>query len=188
MNTNACKLILLLFVFTLWCQPSAGQIYNSGTVSDALSAVQKAVLIPDFKDNSVVATQSSPFPGAISEDTAEQKILSTTPKSSPPGKILVSVIKSNHGLIEIHGSERIKKYDVYTLTRPSRLVIEINNAVSIAGDSSVPINKFGISSARFENNPKYLRIIFDAAQGRILPYRIEESKPSLNIIVTTPAP
>jgi hypothetical protein len=58
--------------------------------------------------------------------------------------------------------------------------------VSRFGDSTVLIDKFGIAHAHFENHPKFLRIYFDSAQGRILPYRIEESNPSLNIIIKIP--
>jgi hypothetical protein len=182
------KRILLLLVLSLsfWSESPAGM--GTGVIDRSAQEPD----VPVIKDHS----PASEIRLAAAADLSQKfEPDSTLPKPSvnppaeqkvPSGKILVSVIKTNHGLIEIHGSERIVKYDVYTLTRPSRLVIEIKNAVSRDGDITIPINKFGISNARFENTPKFLRIIFDAAQGRILPYKIEESNPSLNIIGTTP--
>ena len=177
--------LLLILVLSSWRESPA----DMGT--DVIDRSAQGSDVPVITDHSLpseirlAATDlsqkfepDSTLPKPFANPPAEQKV--------PSGKILVSVIKTNHGLIEIHGSERIIKYDVYTLTRPSRLVIEIKNAVSRDGDITIPINKFGISNARFENTPKFLRIIFDASQGRIFPYKIEESNPSLNIIGTAP--
>jgi hypothetical protein len=180
-------LLLLVLSLSLWSESPAGM----GT-----GVIDRSVQGPDVrvtKDHSPPSEIQLAAAADLSQDF-EPYYTPPKPSANPPveqkafpsGRILVSVIKTTHGLIEIHGSERIVKYDVYTLTRPSRLVIEIKNAVSRDGDITIPINKFGISNARFENTPKFLRIIFDASQGRILPYKIEESNPSLNIIGTTP--
>lgn len=121
--------------------------------------------------------QKSPSQNASADSEAD-------PSEIPLGKILVTELKVENVSIEIHAEERIEDYNVFTLTGPSRLVIEISNAVFRLGTNSMVINKFGISAARFEHHPKFLRIFLDAESGRILPYRIEETDASLNIILT----
>jgi hypothetical protein len=191
---NKSKLIFLLLALTSWFEIAAAQPGRSGIALDAIPATQQSESNADFPESSSPANSTVTPPSVI---FPKYKSGSDAPKPTakpdgnvttvPPGRIVVSVIKTNHGLIEIHSSERIKKYNVYTLTSPSRLVVEINNAVSRFGDSSVLIDKFGIAHAHFENNPKFLRIYFDSAQGRILPYRVEESNPSLNIFLKSPS-
>lgn len=179
-------LLLLVLVLSSWRESPAGM--GTGVIDRSARGLVVPV-ITDHSPPSEIRLAAAELSRKLEPDSTSPKPSANPPadpKALPSGKILISVIKTNHGLIEIHGSERIIKYDVYTLTRPSRLVIEIRNAVSRDGDITIPINKFGISNARFENTPKFLRIIFDASQGRILPYKIEESNPSLNIIGTTP--
>ena len=89
-------------------------------------------------------------------------------------------------MIEIIATESIKDYKIFTLTEPSRLVIDIPNAVSSFKLENISIDKLGIGAVRFESNPDYLRIFLDATQWRILPYRVEVADKSLKIIITTP--
>lgn len=112
--------------------------------------------------------------------------LTAETKETPLGRILVSGLNVDDNMIEIFASERIRDYNVFTLTEPSRLVIDIPNAVSGFNLKSIRIDKLGIATVRFESHPEYLRIFLDAAQWRILPYRVEESDKSLKIIITTP--
>jgi outer membrane beta-barrel protein len=112
--------------------------------------------------------------------------LAAETKDKPLGKILVNGLNVDDNMIEIIATERIRDYKVFTLTDPSRLVVDISNAVSGFKLKNIRIDKLGIATVRFENNPEFLRIFLDATQWRILPYRVEESEKSLKIIITTP--
>lgn len=103
---------------------------------------------------------------------------------APSGKIMVTGICIRDNTVEIQASERLRKYSVFTLPQPSRLVIDINNAASGFREGLIRTNRQGIAAVRFENYPEFLRIFLDAGQGRILPYRVEESDPCLKIIMT----
>ena len=89
-------------------------------------------------------------------------------------------------IIEIQAAERIRGYKVFTLTEPSRLVIDIPNGVSGPKLENMRIDRLGIATVRYESHPEYLRIFLDSTQGRILPYRVEETDKSLKIIITNP--
>ncbi len=102
----------------------------------------------------------------------------------PSGKIAVTGICLRESAVEIQAGERIRKYGVFTLAQPSRLVIDISNAASGFKAGTIRTNRLGIAAVRFENYPEFLRIFLDAGQGRILPYRVEESDPCLRIIMT----
>ncbi len=135
-------------------------------------------------------SQEQAFPTPSPEPEPKSPATNTSPDSLIEsaevalGKIPVTELKVENVSIEIHAEERIEDYKIYTLTGPSRLVIEISNAVFRPGTNNMVINKFGISTARFEQHPKFLRIFLDAVYGRIIPYRIEETDASLNIILT----
>ena len=107
----------------------------------------------------------------------------TTP---PPGKIIVTGLKVEGNELEIIASDRIVDYKIVTLSEPSRLVIDIPNAVSGFRSSTLLIRKLGIHTVRFESYPEFLRIYLDAAQGRLIPYRIEETARGLKVVVTNP--
>lgn len=126
----------------------------------------------------------SPEPEQKSPATNKSSDSETESADFAVGKILVTDLTVENVSIEIRAEERIEDYTIYTLTGPSRLVIEISNAVFRLGTNNVVINKFGISNARFEHHPKFLRIFLDAVYGRIIPYRIEETDASLNIILS----
>jgi len=102
----------------------------------------------------------------------------------PSGKIFVTGLCFKDNALEILASERIRKYDVFTLSQPSRLVIDISNAASGFKAKFIQANRLGIARVRFESYPDYLRMFLDAEQGLILPYRVEETDGSLKIIIT----
>jgi hypothetical protein len=104
--------------------------------------------------------------------------------TAPAGKVLISGLNVEQNGLEIVASERIRDYRVLTLTQPSRLVIEIPNGVSGFTEKSVAVNRLGIATVSFENSPDLQRIILEGAQGRLIPYRIQETAKGLKVIVT----
>lgn len=134
-----------------------------------------------------VATPAAPPPpppvaaAPVVEETPSCWMADTT--EAPAGKILVTGLCVRDNALEILSSERIRKYEIFTLAQPSRLVADIGNAAS-GFKNVIPINSLGIATVRFETYPETLRIFLNAGQGRILPYRVEETDTSLRIIMT----
>ena len=104
----------------------------------------------------------------------------------PEGKILVVGYKVVDNSLEIIATDKVKNYKVYTLAQPSRLVIDITDGLNGFRTNSILIRRLGIATVRMEDTPDYLRIILDAAQENLLPYRIEETEKGLKVIVTKP--
>ena len=99
---------------------------------------------------------------------------------------MINGLKAEQNTIEIQASGPIRDYSLITLSDPSRLVIDIPNAVSGFKQQSIPIDKYGIAMLRFERHQDFLRVYLDATQWRIIPYRLEESDTGLKIIITNP--
>ncbi len=102
------------------------------------------------------------------------------------GKILITGMRVDKNEFEIIASRPIRDYKLFTLSQPSRLVIDIPNGESGFVLKKVVIDRLGIATVRFESYADYLRIFFDAAQGRLIPYRVKETATGLKIIVTGP--
>jgi hypothetical protein len=116
----------------------------------------------------------------------EQNIWLAEETRAPAGKNLITGLKIEGNGLEIMAKERITDYKIFTLPQPSRLVIDISNTVSGFRASSIQLNRLGIAAVRFESYPDYLRIFLDGAEGRMIPYRVEETDKGLKIIVTNP--
>jgi OOP family OmpA-OmpF porin len=116
----------------------------------------------------------------------EQNVWLAEESRAPAGKNLLTGLKIEGNGLEIMAKERITDYKIFTLPQPSRLVIDISNTVSGFRASSITLNRLGIAAVRFESYPDYLRIYLDGAEGRMIPYRVEETDKGLKIMVTTP--
>ena len=143
-------------------------------VSPAVKEVVPAAVAP-----SAVSETKEPVLEEPSIWQAENTIASA-------GKILITGMRADKNEFELIGSEPIRNYKLFTLSQPSRLVVDIANGESGFILKKVVVNRLGIATVRFESYPDYLRIFFDAAQGRMIPYRIEETASGLKIIVTGP--
>lgn len=105
--------------------------------------------------------------------------------TAPEGKIMVTGIRIDRNALEIIATGRIGNYKVFTLSQSSRLVIDIPNAVSGFEANRIPIHNLGIAAVRLWSYPDYLRVVLDAEQSELLPYRIEGTEKGLKIIVMT---
>jgi hypothetical protein len=153
----------------------------------ALSPVDKSTT--DYWQNTLVTVGlyyqfgGAPKPAPLVE---EQNTWLAEETRAPAGKNLLTGLKIEGNGLEIMAKERITDYKIFTLPQPSRLVIDISNTVSGFRASSIELNRLGIAAVRFESYPDYLRIYLDGAEGRMIPYRIEETDKGLKIMVTTP--
>lgn len=138
---------------------------------------------PEAVSPAVVVQQSVPEPQTTQEGPTSWQAENTTASA---GKILITGMRVNKNEFEIIATKPIRDYKIFTLSQPSRLVADIANGESGFMLKQVIINRLGVATVRFESYPDYLRIYFDAAQGRMIPYRVEETDRGLKIIVTEP--
>ena len=154
---------------------TAGLTFQFGGSKPVSPAVEpSAAPVPEQSAPSVTVPRADENPSCWMADSTDR----------PSGKILVNGLCFRENALEILASEQIRKYDVFTLSQPSRLVIDISNAASGFKAKFIQTNHLGIAKIRFESYPDYLRIFLDAVQGLILPYRVEETGGSMKIIIT----
>ena len=137
---------------------------------------------------------SSPTPAPITESPSVPSFpVSEGPTSwqaektvVPEGKILITGLKIEQNALEIVATERIKDFTIFTLTEPSRLIIDIDRGLNGFRAKSITIKKIGISTVNFVDYSDHVRLTIDPTQGRMLPYRAEETDQGLKVIVTSP--
>jgi outer membrane beta-barrel protein len=129
----------------------------------------------------IEAPLPAPVPEAPLTLTAEKPEM-----AAPEGTIVLTGITIDKDSLEIVTTKHIGAYKTFTLSQPSRLVIDVADAANGLGVKRIPVHRFGITAVRFGTHPDFLRIVLDAAQGKLLPYRIEETAKGLKIIMTNP--
>ena len=131
---------------------------------------------------------AEPEPKMVKEEPVQvaPMILKAENTVAPAGKSLITEMRVDKNEIEIIASVPIRDYKLFTLTEPSRLVIDISKGASGFTLEKIAINRLGVATVRFESYPDYLRIFFDSVQGKMLPYRVEETAKGLKIIITGP--
>ena len=103
------------------------------------------------------------------------------PLKAPAGKIILTGVTIDKNGVDMTTSGTVKKFNIFTLTQPSRLVIDVYGAVNGLDVSRAVVNRFGLQSVRFGHHPDYLRIVLDAAREELLPYRASITKTGLRI-------
>ena len=145
---------------------------QSGRVADASLAVRDA-------------SPAAADPSAAQAKTSES-LWRPEEAISSPGKVAITGVGAGNGVLEITATGRLVDYKIVTLAQPSRLAIDIDNAVSGFKAKSIPVNRMGLTTVRFEGYPGYLRIFLDAKEGKLLPYRFAETPKGLKIMLTSP--
>jgi opacity protein-like surface antigen len=102
----------------------------------------------------------------------------------PAGKIMITGMRIEGNALVITATRRIVHYKAFSLSQPSRLILDMTNTVNGMGTNKIQIRKLGIASVRFGTYPDSLRLVLDAEQSELLPYRIEETENGLKIIIT----
>lgn len=135
-----------------------------------------------------VAPSEAPLPAPVPEApltlTAEKPEVAAA--EVPAGTIILTGITIDKNSLEIVTTRHIGAYKTFTLSQPSRLVIDVAGAANGLGVKRMPVHRLGITAVRIGKHPDFLRIVLDAAQGKLLPYRIEETGKGLKIIMTNP--
>ncbi len=104
----------------------------------------------------------------------------------PAGKVMITGMKIEGNALVITATGRIVNYKVFSLSQPSRLVLDLRQTVNGMGTNKITVHKLGIASVRFGSYPNSLRIVLDAEQTQLFPYRIQETENGLKIIMTPP--
>jgi hypothetical protein len=104
----------------------------------------------------------------------------------PAGKIMITGMKIEGNALVLTATGRLVNYKVFSLSQPSRLVLDLGQTVNGMGTDKVTVHKLGIAAVRFGSYPDALRVVLDSEQTQLFPYRIQEMENGLKIIMTPP--
>ncbi|MDD2320435.1 MAG: outer membrane beta-barrel protein [Geobacteraceae bacterium] len=104
----------------------------------------------------------------------------------PAGKTMITGMKIEGDALVIKTAGRTVNYRPFSLSQPSRLVLDMANTINGMGTNKILVYKLGIATVRFGGHQDSLRVVLDAEQSELFPYRIEEIENGLKIIVTAP--
>lgn len=124
-----------------------------------------------------------PLPAPIDEGPTSWE---GTVSRVPAGKVMITGMRIEGNALIINATGPLTNYKVFSLSQPSRLILDLANTVNGMGTDKIAIRKLGIASVRFGSYPDSLRMVLDAEQSELLPYRIEEIENGLKIIMTSP--
>jgi len=102
----------------------------------------------------------------------------------PAGKIMITSMKIEGNALVLTTTGRVANYRVFSLAQPSRLILDMANAVNGMGTDTIAVHRLGIAAVRFGSYPDTLRVVLDAEQSELLPYRVEEMENGLKIVMT----
>lgn len=90
----------------------------------------------------------------------------------PAGKIALTGISVRPDALEMTFTKGFF-YEIYALSKPRRLEIDIRGALNGLDVDSLTINRIGIATVRLENQADFLRVVLYPAAGYQLPSRID---------------
>ena len=155
------------------------------------------------KPEAISEPVAQPAAPAVKMETPEQKasalpvqgekpgpapVLPTAGQTAmPEGKIVLTDIALRLNALEIVTTKSFY-YEIHLLSKPSRLAIDIPDAVNGLGVDMKVFNKIGIASVRIESQGKVLRIVLYPTEGNPLPSLIDVTGKGLMINMATPTP
>ena len=108
-----------------------------------------------------------------------QPLIPVVPERS--SQRIVRAIKLNRNNLEIIAESRIEDFRVFTLTGPTRLVIDLPLTKSSQTAKEMPVGRFGVTKARIGTYPDKLRLVFDTEGKKFPSYKIEKTDKGLKI-------
>lgn len=110
-------------------------------------------------------------------------------KASPAqkGKVLTSVNAVKDG-VELNVTGGVDAFNSFKLTKPFRLVVDLPGVKSGMNEKTISLNNFGINKARLGISPDKVRIVFDALQETLPPYRVIKSENGLKVLFNGVSP
>jgi hypothetical protein len=161
-----------------------GVSYYFGGKDKAATPVQcqePRVIVQEGANRPEVTPAPVPLPTPVDEGPSSWEGTATR---VPAGKIMITGMKIEGNALVITATGRIVNYKVFSLSQPSRLVLDMSQTVNGMGTNKIPVHKLGIASVRFGSYPDSLRVVLDAEQLQLFPYRIQETANGLKIIMT----
>lgn len=137
------------------------------------------------EDAAVPAPLPAPVPLPVPVDEGPTSWEGTVDRV-PAGRIMVTSMKVEGNALVLTTTGRVANFRVFSLAQPSRLILDMANTVNGMGTDRIAVHKLGVASVRFGSYPDTLRVVLDAEQSELLPYRVEEMENGLKIVMTTP--
>ncbi|MFA9434008.1 MAG: AMIN domain-containing protein, partial [Deltaproteobacteria bacterium] len=139
-------------------------------------------IVVQFEQTAVVV-ETEPTPEAetafFQTETAPEMEAAATPASSGemsrPAEKITAIQPITYGeelKVYIIGDGSITKYNVFTLTDPARVVLDLMGVELAAGKATVPPSDPLVKGIRMGTHPDKVRIVFDLIPAAGLPYHI----------------
>ena len=139
-------------------------------------------IVVQFEETAVVV-ETEPTPEAetvfFQTETAPEMEAAATPASSEemsrPAEKITAIQPITYGeelKVYIIGDGSITKYNVFTLTDPARVVLDLMGVELAAGKATVPPSDPLVKGIRMGTHPDKVRIVFDLIPAAGLPYHI----------------
>jgi len=129
----------------------------------------------------VVASEAAPVEAAVKQEPAD----SAQPEGLPA---LVTGLKPLGDGVAISTNRPVSDYKTFRLSKPDRVVIDIQHAQIGMADKMVLLNSAGVSTARIGSYPDKVRIVFDAINGSLDDAVITRSATGLHVAFSTQQP
>lgn len=139
------------------------------------------ILVQFEKTAMVVETEPAPEAevGLYQTETAPQMEAAATPAASGemsrPAEKITAIQPITYGeefKVYIIGDGSITKYNVFTLTDPARVVLDLMGVELAAGKATVPPSDPLVKGIRMGTHPDKVRVVFDLIPAAGLPYHI----------------
>lgn len=120
--------------------------------------------------------------------TAEDKkggpsVAGGTNGAAPQQTKTLTAVKVVSDGVEIVAPGGVDSFTSFKLNKPARLVVDIPGVKNAITAKTVELKSFGIEKARLGTSAGKVRIVFDANQGNLPPYRIEKSENGLKLLL-----
>jgi hypothetical protein len=159
--------------------------YFGGTKKTATPVVCPAPRVIVQEEEAVPASVPTPVPlpvpveeGPVSWEGTNNRV--------PAGKTMITSMKIEGNALVIKTAGRPVNFRTFSLSQPSRLVLDMSNTINGMGTNKIPVFRLGIATVRFGTHKNSLRVVLDAEQRELFPYRIEEIENGLKIVMTAP--
>jgi type IV pilus assembly protein PilQ len=143
---------------------------------------EKNQIVVQFEQTSaVVETEPTPEASVVlfQTETAPEMEAAATPASSGersrPAKKITAIQPITYGeelKVYIIGDGSISKYNVFTLTDPARVVLDLMGVELAAGKATVPPSDPLVKGIRMGSHPDKVRVVFDLIPAAGLPYHL----------------
>lgn len=171
--------------------PTAEAKAGADSSSQAVAGVQqtaqaKTAEPPPSADDSKPADESPAQPSSAappaSPGTAQPVGRQLQPVVPDFTGVVIKDIGAGRNGIEILLEGKLESYNSFKMSKPDRLVLDLMGVSGTATPRTVPINNFGIETARLGLHPDKVRIVFDA-QNHLPDYRIAPIEGGVGVII-----